>query len=102
MQDGDIKKIYSLLDLYADRIACLEKKLDSLMMILAGNLKISGESGKNILDLLEKNQEFLKVLLANQLLDEIDIQCQTSKKKTNKKTSNGHHFNILRVISKQI
>ena len=46
-----------------------------------------GNQINRITELLEKNQEFLKVLLANQLLDEMDVQSGNSIEKRSSEVS---------------
>ena len=55
------------------KISELNKKMDLLSKMLTENSEISQKKANSILDLFSKNNEFLKILLANQLLDEMNI-----------------------------
>ena len=63
------------------KISELNKKMDLLSKMLTENSEISQKKANSILDLFSKNNEFLKILLANQLLDEMNIDTTVQNQK---------------------
>lgn len=70
--DKKMDAVWKQISWNESKISELNNKMDLLSKMLTEKSEISQKTAKSILDSLAKNNEFLKILLANQLLDEIN------------------------------